>query len=781
MGGILMLVVVSTWSWGFMPPDVEVNGGFHMSDPSKWAWEWPGPEGGVPAKLAVQPDNPSQVMAMTDFSLWTYNGYSWQLEDELQMLPIDVVALGGDAFGAFLSSPDIPNAVGFHRKVGNGSWTMVKEFIGFLGVGEAAGAVNYVVTVDSIYKTTDGGQTWTALTSSSTVFDTALLRKIDLDFSPAHPDTVYLALQYEDLNDAPYIVLVKSMDGGASWDTVYVDHGTADFPAALGEIEVKPDDPDFVVITNGFDYGPGMMKYSTDGGHTFNVWFSTLAQALVFTQDVEFIGDTVYISNTFPSKLVRGVKLFGVWTFEVLDTIRMFGDIDISGNTVYAAYSAGIARSTNGTDFDDISDDFKAVEHVGYLFGPTFAFYFPQHGQMTAGYMVMNDLPFYVTNENGLAKFSNAIYITRDGGLTWEKKYLPSGLVFNAINAPNNPDYIYISAIGVVMVPPDSFQLYGLYRSMDGGNTFEPLQALQDTGEITPIGVHWISPSNPDVLIASNLGFQKGAELKRSVDGGHTFTTVFSTNDNPVALTGTDTLFFAHTNYVSSTIEVSYDAGANWSTFTTIQGVVTDAKYNPANHRLYVMCVGTSGPEIRTYSLDGSYESIAPPMVAANPLNLSVDDRGRMFLGLITSDYMGILARWNGSNWEVDSMIPVPISEILATDSAVTAFTMAFSTIRSRDAAFYVQEPVVPIAPPITPQVFYEDGQLKFTFSASAEVPVDIRVFDVSGRELLHRRVMTRGTGVVSLDLPFKPGSGVYLYRVSQGTKKTSGKFVVIR
>ncbi len=775
------LSVISLWSWNYPRISGPDFASFNTMQ-GKWTWSWPGPEGGTPIKIVADPANIDHAIAQTDISLWNYSMGTWNLDLGMQNIPTDIVAFGNDQFGLFALSmyKQTPQTAVFYKKTWGGTWEEQRTFYNFMAVGEATGPVNYVVTADTLFKTTDSGDSWTPVHTGE-LFDVNFATNIDIDFSPLYPDTVYLAVYSS--TPSPMTVLLRSTDGGVSWDTTYVDGDTTQgYVPTMKEIEVKPDDPNFVVIVGGLYRGPSMVKYSSDGGYTFNVWLETLMQGVVTANDVEFVGDTVYISNALPNKLVRGVKSFGIWMFTAIDTVRMYDDIFMTSNGGYGAYSAGAVR-INGENVVDVSDGIKAVEIIGHLFEPSMAFFYSQHGPMDNGTIALGDIPFYLTrSEEGVLKPNNVIYISHDGGNSWAKKYLNSAIVFSAMNAPTNPDYIYVGAIGLDLIPPDSVVLHTLYRSTDGGNTFVPMQSISDTGEVNPIMVEWISPSNPDVIIATSAG-ERSYCLLRSTDGGASFTTISTLNDEPVALTGTDTLFFIHGDPTSGlqTIEVSYNSGVTWSTFTTMMGTVTfDAVYDPVYRNLSVLCLSQSGLEIRRYMLDGSYETLPSPQSQATPLNISVDGHGHIFMGLMRFPD-ALIARFDGSVWEIDSTFPALLSEILATDTSVIGFTLGFSTFMSSDAAFGIQEPSVPPVITPSPVVLYDGDRVVLQFHIPTPTQIKLRLFDVTGREIYSSNPLNVQGGTVTMPLPAYVKNGIYIYELASGNETFRGKLLIVR
>lgn len=86
------------------------------------------------------------------------------------------------------------NAIDFHPTDPNTFW-----------VGTAGGGV---------WKTTDDGQTWTNETPDLTILGVS-----DIDVNPLNPNTIYLCTGDRDASDTYSMGVLKSTDGGATWDT----------------------------------------------------------------------------------------------------------------------------------------------------------------------------------------------------------------------------------------------------------------------------------------------------------------------------------------------------------------------------------------------------------------------------------------------------------------------------------------------------------------------------------------------------------------------------------
>ena len=107
-----------------------------------------------------------------------------------------------------------------------------------------------------IYKTTDGGETWTKLTVG---LPAGLIGKIDLDLSPANPKRVYALIEAPGDERALY----RTDDSGATWTRQSNDPNLLRRPFYYTNVHAHPKDLDTVFVNN-----EGFFK-STDGGKTF--------------------------------------------------------------------------------------------------------------------------------------------------------------------------------------------------------------------------------------------------------------------------------------------------------------------------------------------------------------------------------------------------------------------------------------------------------------------------------------------------------------------------------
>ena len=152
---------------------------------------------------------------------------------------------------------------------------------------------------------------------------------------------------------------------------------------------------------------------------------------------------------------------------------------------------------------------------------------------------------FYMAPNNG------GVWKTTDYGLTWNPIFdnqpddpQHSGSIGALAIAPSNPDIIYVGS-GEGLRRPDLSTGDGMYKSTDGGQTWHHLGqrdgALRDAEQIANIIV---DPKDPNRLFVAVQGHPYGPNsergIYRSLDGGQTFQKIFYKDEN---VGGMDLLF----------------------------------------------------------------------------------------------------------------------------------------------------------------------------------------------------------------------------------------------
>jgi len=179
----------------------------------------------------------------------------------------------------------------------------------------------------------------------------------------------------------------------------------------------------------------------------------------------------------------------------------------------------------------------------------------------------------------------DGIYRTNNGGETWKKMGLEkSERIAKIIIDPRNPDVVFAAALGNLW---NSSADRGLYRTTDGGKTWDKVLYVDENTGCSDIAVDW---KNPDIMYAAMWEFRrtpwsfssggKGSGLYRSDDGGKTWAKISS--GMPEGMLGRISVSVSpiKSEVVYALIEAtktglyrSSDQGKTWGLLTTSEAV----------------------------------------------------------------------------------------------------------------------------------------------------------------------------------------------------------------
>ena len=318
------------------------------------------------------------------------------------------------------------------------------------------------VASGGLFRTTDGGATWTPITDGKVPLgSTGSVAVFDSD-----PNIIYLGTGSDGVrsNVSTGRGMYKSTDDGQTWKFIGLYNA-----GQIGAVRIHPTNPDIVWVAAGGDiFKPnderGVFK-TTDGGKT---WRKVLfVSDSVGAMDVEVQPGNPNVVYAWMSRLERKP-----WTI-------------ISGSR-----DGGFYKSTDGGDtFTRIATGLpNELSGKGNL-------------AVTAA----NPNRVYALIE---AKPGGGFYRSEDAGQTWALINSQGSLIqrpfyYTTLGAdPSNADVVYAGA-------------EGFFKSIDGGKTFTVFRTPHtDNHDI------WINPKDSQIMIQANDG---GANV--STDGGRTWST----------------------------------------------------------------------------------------------------------------------------------------------------------------------------------------------------------------------------------------------------------------
>jgi photosystem II stability/assembly factor-like uncharacterized protein len=561
-----------------------------------------GPKGtGRVHKVYIEPWNTNNIWVCSSTGgLWksTDAGLSWQvLTDNLPTLSTSDIAIDPNnpsiiylATGENNFSPETPGKGIFKSTDGGISWAYLSQDPNSTNI--FAGIIfklvlhpvnsNTILTAGSsgLKLSSDGGLTW------STKF---INRFYDIELNPSSPDTIYAC----NAN-----TIYRSTDAGNSWTALNTGIPTV---SKRIELAVSPDGPNYVyALVQNSSYGFGGLYRSTDAGNTWTLQSTSpnvlgnvlnLASTTGGRSYCELTADPtnkdkIYTAgNFYVCKSIDGGVTFvpasnwiGPYTTTGNGVSSNYVHVDMHdiqhhptlSNVVYVGCDGGVFKTENGgTSWSILGSEMHIAQiyRIGtYASNPDTLGYgtqdnshyikkgnsFVQEGSldgMEIAFNPNNSNTFYYVAQNGRFIFRNRngvntnisinefgswvapffldienpdtlyvaledVYVSYNRGTTWTN--ISNGTVSNVdktamLQAPSNPNIIYLTTDTI------------LYKSTDRGLSWSTLGRPVSSG-FTMISYIAIDHNDPQHLWISCANYISGNKVYESTDGGISWT-----------------------------------------------------------------------------------------------------------------------------------------------------------------------------------------------------------------------------------------------------------------
>lgn len=145
------------------------------------------------------------------------------------------------------------------------------------------------------WKTTNAGVSWSAINDNFKV-----LGMSDIDFNPMNPNTIYLCTGDRDASDTYSIGVLKSTDGGVTWDTTGLQWDPSNF-RLTNELIINPVDTNSLTLATS----SGIYK-SYNGGQTWRLVISGHVKHMVaHPTDTAILYASTYSDGSSPARIIR--------------------------------------------------------------------------------------------------------------------------------------------------------------------------------------------------------------------------------------------------------------------------------------------------------------------------------------------------------------------------------------------------------------------------------------------------------------------------------------------
>jgi photosystem II stability/assembly factor-like uncharacterized protein len=380
-----------------------------------------------------------------------------------------------------------------------------------------------------IYRTTDGGMTWTNLPSVPAYSGKTMLAKYESD-----PEIVFASIADSTTRVG---ALYKTTDFGTTWQYVNsaVNYGVQGWYSHF--VAVHPTNLSWII------HGGVNIVKSTDGGANFYSSFGSYADHHSYAY-----------SSSNPS-LIYVVNDDGIYrSTDFGDNFASVGYGLLTGQ-LYAGFSNSSTSSRIALG--------QSQDHIpGYLY--TGSLDWQSSAADEVGWTAINPANDFIMYAG--RRWGEGIYKSTDRGNSFFWLYGFSGGGWNSpfVISPANPSILY-------------FGTYSVYKTSDAGSTWFTTGNVSDGNPSLSMA---ISATDPNIVYVGKSPIGTSARIYRTTDGGISWTNITGTlpdrypMDIAVDPTNSNIVYVAYGGFGTGHFFKSTDAGTSW---TDITGALPDA------------------------------------------------------------------------------------------------------------------------------------------------------------------------------------------------------------
>ncbi|MHC4941605.1 MAG: WD40/YVTN/BNR-like repeat-containing protein [Planctomycetota bacterium] len=382
---------------------------------------------------------------------------------------------------------------------------------------------NYPDYYDTIYRSSNGGQSWISLEYALPIEDVSRMA-----MDPTNPSILYTG--YEN-------ILCKSVDSGDTWAIVTDD--LPNFYYGPLFITVDPFNSSILYTGNKDESGFSILK-SLDGGLTFFAIHNGLPSASLdlfpLALAIDPINtDTLYLSlnelgDTVPVNaglykstdggnnwsILHPEKIIAFIIIDPLDPATLYADIDVlsksvDGGSTWTPITEGLVNSViNDLAIDPLDPSILYLAHKAPGLsksengGSDWDWTVSQSG--LGGYTTIEEVWIDPNDSDHIYASGAVLFESTDRGSTWTP--INNGLLLQSYElhmTESDPDLMYV--LGEL---PDADDAYSIFKSTDGGASWSSIQGNGLPAELRTWNTDFfVDPINPSVLYICNDGVYK--------------------------------------------------------------------------------------------------------------------------------------------------------------------------------------------------------------------------------------------------------------------------------